>query len=114
MCLDIVILSKRLGAVGVIARSVNDAAVILEIIAGKCSEVEFSRTIPFSTVPNYTLSGFRGLQILYCGLVAERQLGDRLKGNAFYLESKPLVAASASLLKLMLLSLTAFSPSNTL
>ena len=50
---DLVFISKRQGTIGTIARTVEDAVSLLEIIAGKCSKNAATDEIPFEHVPRY-------------------------------------------------------------
>lgn len=64
---DLVMVSKRLGSVGPITRTVKDAAVILGAIAGKDPNDVGTLEIPFEAIPNYAdsciLDGLKGARI---------------------------------------------------
>ncbi|KAJ5093382.1 hypothetical protein N7456_009243 [Penicillium angulare] len=51
---DLVILSRRLGSIGPLTRSVKDAAAILTVISGKCPNDPATAAIPFETIPDFT------------------------------------------------------------
>ena len=51
---DLVFIVKRIGTVGVTARTVKDAASLLSIIAGKCPHDSATRSIPYDKIPDYT------------------------------------------------------------
>lgn len=64
---DLVIVSKRLGSVGPLARCVKDIAGILGVIAGKCERDPGTNSIPFEHIPDYPafcrVDGLRGARI---------------------------------------------------
>jgi amidase len=64
---DLVIVSKRLGSVGPLARCVKDIAGILGVIAGKCERDPGTNSIPFRQIPDYSafcrVDGLRGARI---------------------------------------------------
>uniref|UniRef100_A0A0B7KEX8 Amidase domain-containing protein n=1 Tax=Bionectria ochroleuca TaxID=29856 RepID=A0A0B7KEX8_BIOOC len=50
---DLVMVSRRLGSIGPLARCVKDVAAVLDAIAGPCEFDPTTRAIPFSRMPNY-------------------------------------------------------------
>ena len=64
---DLAILPKRIGSVGVMAQTVEDAAALLSIIAGPCPQDEKTEQIPFDEIPDYPSfcrkSALRGARI---------------------------------------------------
>lgn len=50
---DLVFMSKRQGTVGTMARTLEDAASLLEVIAGKCPNDADTSAIPFEQIPKY-------------------------------------------------------------
>jgi amidase len=64
---DLVMVSRRLGSIGPIARCVKDAAATLSVIAGPCDLDPGTKAIPFSSIPDYVSScqidGLRGARI---------------------------------------------------
>ena len=64
---DLVILPKRIGTIGVMAQTVEDAAALLSVIAGKCPHDRETEQIPFDTIPDYRSfckkSALRGARI---------------------------------------------------
>ncbi|EXJ94079.1 hypothetical protein A1O1_02472 [Capronia coronata CBS 617.96] len=64
---DLVILPKRIGTVGVMAQTVEDAAALLTVIAGACPHDRRTEEIPFDEIPDYRSfcrrSALRGARI---------------------------------------------------
>lgn len=64
---DLVMVSKRLGSIGPITRTVKDAAIILKAIAGVDPNDPGTLSIPFADIPDYAESciadGLRGARI---------------------------------------------------
>jgi len=64
---DLVILPKRIGTVGVMAQTVEDAAALFSVIAGKCFHDKKTEQIPFNKIPDYRSfcrkSALRGARI---------------------------------------------------